>query len=304
MAVGICNTLPPAKSLKMERAKDLGQGVSLIGYELPKFFANGAEISKVDPKAWRPLKELSLHDRVGLLFDRTKLTVFVNGETKISFTVPAGEDGQSRLPAQMWGVVDVHGTVRSVKLVNSSQNSSMEFSPAPSVTKASSTPHPTPPPTSKGKEGKALEDPSEASKESKTTAIDRKRKAEVPCDEEPPKKLKVATHNCGCTVHLVCHTGSIVHVPDSEFVIGRREKVVNLKLDSKSMPKMISRKNSRIVSTEQGVAIHDCSSKNGTWVNGTRIRGEAALKQGDRIVIGHPEKSPAGCRFCVWLPQA
>lgn len=304
MAVGICNSLPPANSnkrLMAERAKDLGQGVSLIGYELPKFFVNGAEISKVDVKAWRPLKELSLHDRVGVLFERTKLTVFVNGTTKISFAMPAVGDGQSRLPNEVWGVVDVHGTVRSVKLVNSkkasalkaSALSSLDFSPAPSVAKG--TPHL----SSKEKEENLPEDPKEVSGENKTQ-IGKKRKAEAPCDY-PTKKFKQETHNCGCPVHLICHTGSIVHVPESEFVIGRREKEVSLQLECKSMPKMISRKNSRIVTTDEGVEVHDCNSRNGTWVNGARVE-RSVLKHGDKVVIG-PVDAPAVCRFTVWLPQ-
>lgn len=48
----------------------------------------------------------------------------------------------------------------------------------------------------------------------------------------------------------------------------------------------ISRKHCRISSNNQTVKLQDLKSKNGTFLNGKRIQGEAAAKAGDYITIG------------------
>eukprot|EP00408_Alexandrium_pacificum_P014151 CAMPEP_0171216896 /NCGR_PEP_ID=MMETSP0790-20130122/32412_1 /TAXON_ID=2925 /ORGANISM="Alexandrium catenella, Strain OF101" /LENGTH=65 /DNA_ID=CAMNT_0011682681 /DNA_START=25 /DNA_END=219 /DNA_ORIENTATION=+ len=65
MAIGIASSLPTSKSLRVERARDLGEGTYVVGYDPPKVFVNGAEVSKISTKEWRPLKELKVGDRVG-----------------------------------------------------------------------------------------------------------------------------------------------------------------------------------------------------------------------------------------------
>lgn len=68
--------------------------------------------------------------------------------------------------------------------------------------------------------------------------------------------------------------------PDLTIVIGRVSDVDLLMLDEK-----VSRKHAKI-STHQGqVVIEDLASRNGTFVNGARIRS-SELKEGDQIVIG------------------
>jgi hypothetical protein len=68
--------------------------------------------------------------------------------------------------------------------------------------------------------------------------------------------------------------------PDLTIVIGRVSDVDLLLLDEK-----VSRKHAK-VSTHQGqVVIEDLASRNGTFVNGARIRS-VELKEGDQIVIG------------------
>ena len=68
--------------------------------------------------------------------------------------------------------------------------------------------------------------------------------------------------------------------PDLTIVIGRVSDVDLLLLDEK-----VSRKHAKI-STHQGqVLIEDLASRNGTFVNGARIRS-VELKEGDQIAIG------------------
>ena len=68
--------------------------------------------------------------------------------------------------------------------------------------------------------------------------------------------------------------------PDLNIVIGRVSDVDLLLLDEK-----VSRKHAKI-STHQGqVLIEDLASRNGTIVNGARIRS-VELKEGDQIIIG------------------
>ena len=68
--------------------------------------------------------------------------------------------------------------------------------------------------------------------------------------------------------------------PDLNIVIGRVSDVDLLLLDEK-----VSRKHAKI-STHQGqVLIEDLASRNGTFVNGVRIRS-VELKEGDQIAIG------------------
>lgn len=124
MAIGICSA-PPAqgKVARVERARDLGQGSYVLGYDLPKVYANGSEVAKIGTKQWRPLKELVQGDVVGLLIERAsmELTVFVNGEKRASAVVQSSIDGGNsaspqRWPSEVWGVFDVHGTVRAARL--------------------------------------------------------------------------------------------------------------------------------------------------------------------------------------------
>jgi hypothetical protein len=68
--------------------------------------------------------------------------------------------------------------------------------------------------------------------------------------------------------------------PDLSIVIGRVSDVDLLLLDEK-----VSRKHAKVFTHGGKVAIEDLASKNGTFVNGERIRTKE-LKEGDEIVIG------------------
>jgi len=134
MAIGVCCALPPeGRAARSEKARDLGQGSFLLGYDLPKVFAHGKEVAKIGTREWRPLKELVAGDRVGLLVERSsmELTVFVNGARRASASLAASSGAaerssasagggslqpSARWPQEVWGVVDVYGTVRAVRL--------------------------------------------------------------------------------------------------------------------------------------------------------------------------------------------
>lgn len=49
---------------------------------------------------------------------------------------------------------------------------------------------------------------------------------------------------------------------------------------------LVSRQHSAIRVTREGVQIEDLGSRNGTWVNQTKIAGPTQLAAGDRIEIG------------------
>lgn len=68
--------------------------------------------------------------------------------------------------------------------------------------------------------------------------------------------------------------------PDLDIVIGRVSDVDLLLLDEK-----VSRKHAKVSTHGGKVMIEDLASKNGTFVNGQRIR-TAELKEGDEILIG------------------
>jgi len=48
----------------------------------------------------------------------------------------------------------------------------------------------------------------------------------------------------------------------------------------------VSRVHARLVVNQQGTVVEDLDSKNGTFVNGTRITGQVTLRDGDEIRIG------------------
>lgn len=119
MAIGFCSSLPvDSKVARAERARDIGQGSYLVGYDLPKVFVHGREVAKIGTKQWRPLKELAEGDVVGLLLERQsmELTVFVNGERKATAAVPTADASPSpQRWGEVWGVFDLHGMVRAAR---------------------------------------------------------------------------------------------------------------------------------------------------------------------------------------------
>jgi len=75
--------------------------------------------------------------------------------------------------------------------------------------------------------------------------------------------------------------GKEVAISGPRFFIGRSEEC-NLRANSDA----ISRKHCAIVIEEQDVTIRDLGSRNGTYVNGSRIEGVQKLQMGDQLRVG------------------
>jgi pSer/pThr/pTyr-binding forkhead associated (FHA) protein len=75
--------------------------------------------------------------------------------------------------------------------------------------------------------------------------------------------------------------GREIKIPTDKFLIGRAE-------DCHLQPKsdLISRHHCVLTISESEVAVRDFGSRNGTIVNGTKVRGEQLLKSGDTLQVG------------------
>ena len=77
------------------------------------------------------------------------------------------------------------------------------------------------------------------------------------------------------------HPGQEIAVPGPEFLVGRAPEC---KLRPNS--DMVSRRHCMISIVEGRATIRDLGSRNGTIVNGEKIKGEHELRTGDKIKIG------------------
>jgi pSer/pThr/pTyr-binding forkhead associated (FHA) protein len=75
--------------------------------------------------------------------------------------------------------------------------------------------------------------------------------------------------------------GQEVPVPHSKFLIGRAEDC-----HLRPASDLVSRHHAVILIEEGFVAIRDFASRNGTFVNGQKIKNEQELKSGDHLKIG------------------
>jgi len=281
LALGIFTRALPEKLNLPEKVKDLGKSTILMGYDLPKLYVHGKEVGKNFSREWRPSKELIVGDRVGLLVERAsmRLTIFVNGCRRVAMDVP---ESSGRWPAELWGVVDVHGAVKSVRLVG------------PDLADKSPCNAPIIPQLPLEPQMMKVEDDRRSSTGSQ-------KRAALPDDAAAGKRPRLFSHPCGCSVHLMSHAGRLVHVPVADFLIGRDPKRANLVLDSQVVPNMVSRQHARILSIDDGVEVADCDTANGTWVEGVRVEKQM-LQHRDTICIGQPDKTPSDLRFSVLLP--
>ena len=88
-------------------------------------------------------------------------------------------------------------------------------------------------------------------------------------------KLKVANGS---------HAGTEIAVPGPEFVIGRQEGC-----DLRPKSETVSRRHCMISLTDSGVVVRDLKSRNGVYVNGSKIEDEVLLKPGDQLRVGKLE---------------
>jgi hypothetical protein len=277
IAIGVTASLPSENRAHLiERARDLGEGSIIVGYDLPKLYVHGKEEAKVSTAQWRPLKELAVGDRIALRVDRgsAQVTILVNGQQRVQLEVPALGDKQ-RFSSDLWGVVDVYGAVKSVRLVT------------PGVDGTTTTPGTVPAPL-RQREAAQLKD-------------------EAPTKEtvETPRsaKKKRSQHPCGCFVHLVDTSDQVIHVPVDGLIIGRDPRAAGLVLDSELVPNMVSRRHCHVLGStgDEKVELIDFGSINGTWVNGAKMM-RGLLRQGDEIVVGNPARSPEHFHFKVSMP--
>jgi pSer/pThr/pTyr-binding forkhead associated (FHA) protein len=75
--------------------------------------------------------------------------------------------------------------------------------------------------------------------------------------------------------------GMEIPISASRFLVGRG-KGCQFRVESEQ----VSRRHCMILADGPKVAIEDCGSVNGTFVNGEKIQGQCALHDGDRIAIG------------------
>lgn len=80
------------------------------------------------------------------------------------------------------------------------------------------------------------------------------------------------------------NAGRVIPISGKKFFIGRAEDC-HLRPHSE----LVSRHHCAILAEEDTVLVRDFGSKNGTFVNGDKVRGEQDLKNGDRLKVGDLE---------------
>ena len=100
--------------------------------------------------------------------------------------------------------------------------------------------------------------------------------------EEAVQKKRDETHEAQKKWAIVCFPLKPFHLAkDKEFFIGRSPDV-----DLVLPAALVSRKHAHIFWTENGFAIEDLGSSNGTYLNGVRLTSKLSLKAEDRVRIG------------------
>lgn len=88
------------------------------------------------------------------------------------------------------------------------------------------------------------------------------------------------THRAYLVALVGSHVGEMYPLSEPDMVVGRSSKV-DIRLDEEG----ISRRHARLVQMGNDFFIEDLKSVNGTFVNGTPIKGQT-LKDGDKIRLG------------------
>jgi pSer/pThr/pTyr-binding forkhead associated (FHA) protein len=81
---------------------------------------------------------------------------------------------------------------------------------------------------------------------------------------------------------LVSENGDRTSLPEGELTVGR-EDGLGISLAGEST---VSRRHATVSRSGKTAVVKDLGSTNGTFVNGTRLQGEATLKPGDQVQFG------------------
>jgi two-component system, cell cycle response regulator len=76
--------------------------------------------------------------------------------------------------------------------------------------------------------------------------------------------------------------GALIELSEPSYVMGRA-RCVDIRIDCNN----VSRLHARLTRREDRFTIEDLGSRNGTWVEGTRLFGPVTLTEGQRITIGN-----------------
>ncbi|KAF4683231.1 hypothetical protein FOZ60_009462, partial [Perkinsus olseni] len=89
----------------------------LVGYDPVRLWVNG-RTHKISSRQWRPAREVSVGDSVGLLFSFDRVAVYQNGVLRVEVQLGDDEASLSRghMASDWWAVLDVLGKVSGVRL--------------------------------------------------------------------------------------------------------------------------------------------------------------------------------------------
>jgi hypothetical protein len=284
IALGFSPALPEAKGLHLlDRATDL-RDVLLFGYDLPKIIADGTE-TKLRGLTWRPLKDLQVGDRLGIFYGDGMLKVYLNGEEKVSQAVAWSQE------APEYGVVDVYGHVKQVRLLQAQEPCADPPPEGPTVRDAVPTTIPSARET--------------GSRPQRSSSVD-------PCAQPAPQSSAPAPP-ADCPRRTSCKLARVstgkpndppapeeIALPvavGEEIKIGRDRKKVDVHLDSASLPNFISRTHGILRREPSGVvSLRDNETQNGTFVNGVRVT-QVELASGDLIAFGAKGNLAVGAKL-------
>jgi DNA-binding winged helix-turn-helix (wHTH) protein len=95
-----------------------------------------------------------------------------------------------------------------------------------------------------------------------------------------PVRTETGTHRRSTRFHLVV-AGNDVPLTPGEHIMGRDQDATVVVPDN-----AVSRRHARITVKDDSALLEDLGSKNGTFLNGTRLAEPATLRPGDVITVG------------------
>jgi pSer/pThr/pTyr-binding forkhead associated (FHA) protein len=83
------------------------------------------------------------------------------------------------------------------------------------------------------------------------------------------------------TIHWLKHQGTLFPIHQGDCLLGRGADCVIVLTSTR-----VSREHAVVRRVPGGLEIEDLESRNGTWINGERLRGRRLLGVGDRVQVG------------------